>query len=331
MLKSRKWRLCLALLALAATLAGCGEDEISSRIPGGGPNFDYYVDAVSGDDANPGTSDAPFKTISEAFAVAVAGDVVKALPGTYDQANGESFPLTQLTGVVLIGDEPTKGSGGGGASTIIDGTCGGCTWSIIEMDAGAVIAGFKIVGEAIQWVEFVGGSNNVARNNDISGMKYGLYVGGGTNHVITGNDISNMGIAGIYFQFGSPGALVAGNNLTSNNIGIYYPAPGGPAGGRIQNNTITSNGTGVWMEVSAAGDLGGGPDGSAGGNLLSCNSDNDLMAEFSGNVIAKNNFWDHSPPTYEVSPSSTGVDLSDNGNSATFDTTGGAVAGAPCP
>lgn len=46
---------------------------------------DYYV-AVDGNDANPGTSEKPFKTIQKAASKVRAGDIVHVRPGTYFQS-----------------------------------------------------------------------------------------------------------------------------------------------------------------------------------------------------------------------------------------------------
>jgi hypothetical protein len=42
---------------------------------------DYYVDAANGSDANSGTADAPFATISQASSLVTAGSTVHVAPG----------------------------------------------------------------------------------------------------------------------------------------------------------------------------------------------------------------------------------------------------------
>ncbi len=85
----------------------------------------WYVDVASGSDANPGTADSPFKTITAGLAAASEGDVVRVAPGTYRAAamneigvalapEGELFPLMVPSGVTL-------NSSGGPDVTIIDG------------------------------------------------------------------------------------------------------------------------------------------------------------------------------------------------------------------
>ena len=78
---------------------------------GTGAGGDYYVDASSGSDTNPGTFQAPFKTIT--FAVTAAGPdkIVCIRPGTYDVGLGEVFPIRLQQGQSLVGDTLNKGAG----------------------------------------------------------------------------------------------------------------------------------------------------------------------------------------------------------------------------
>jgi len=78
---------------------------------GTGVGADYYVDASSGSDTNPGTFLAPFKTITHAATVAGQDKTIRVLPGTYDAALGETFPIRLESGQSLIGDVLNKGAG----------------------------------------------------------------------------------------------------------------------------------------------------------------------------------------------------------------------------
>jgi hypothetical protein len=61
---------------------------------------DYYVDASSGNDANPGTAAQPWRTITFALGQPLASGDVLRLRGTF-AASAESFPLSLLPGVSL--------------------------------------------------------------------------------------------------------------------------------------------------------------------------------------------------------------------------------------
>jgi len=70
---------------------------------------DVYVDGEHGNDADPGTADAPFKTITHALAAATATETepvtIHVAGSTYSASqNGESFPLNVKSRVSLVGE-----------------------------------------------------------------------------------------------------------------------------------------------------------------------------------------------------------------------------------
>lgn len=76
----------------------------------------YYVDPVSGSNANPGTSTSPFKTITYALTAAKGvgtANTINASAGMYNVASGETFPLRMVNNVNLTGS--------GSTTTTIDG------------------------------------------------------------------------------------------------------------------------------------------------------------------------------------------------------------------
>jgi parallel beta-helix repeat protein len=70
-----------------------------------------YVNPTAGNDGNDGSQAAPFKTITKALQIAKTGNVIQLLAGTYNAASGEAFPLTVTNGVIIRGDEASKGNG----------------------------------------------------------------------------------------------------------------------------------------------------------------------------------------------------------------------------
>ncbi|PKQ21178.1 MAG: hypothetical protein CVT66_01635 [Actinobacteria bacterium HGW-Actinobacteria-6] len=82
-----------------------------SAAANGGTVDTYWVDAANGMDANPGTEAEPFETITHAITVADIYDTIMVKPGTYDEANGEVFPL-------LPQGESFKSTGGPGVTII---------------------------------------------------------------------------------------------------------------------------------------------------------------------------------------------------------------------
>ncbi len=290
-----------------------------------------YVDFSTGVDTNPGTQASPFKTITHAMSVATSGTTVQVAPGIYDASSlstPEVFPITVPAGVLLIGNEGSKGSGtsivGGGQ---VPGFPAG-TGAAVLPGAGSTIAGFTITDDnpalTGRYGVFLSNSAVTLRNNTVTGATHvvGVYVSDNgaspptpsTNHVITGNRIVN--------------------NAPSSGEGLAFVTGG--AGSKVENNVITGNGFGIEYEIAGV-DLGGGSV-SAGGNVISCNGLVDLYVGMPVSVPAKNNFWDHSPPALFGKPSTpacglAGDDICDAsaGSAATIDASNPSPAPSPCP
>lgn len=83
------------IFTIVVGLLGCGseqglqhsdseEDPVTSRRDGSSASGKTYHVATTGNDANPGTSMHPFRTIQAATIIVDAGDTVLVAPGTYD-------------------------------------------------------------------------------------------------------------------------------------------------------------------------------------------------------------------------------------------------------
>jgi len=278
----------------------------------------YYVSALAGSDTNPGTQSSPFKTITHGMRVATkSGTTVRVASGAYNVANGETFPIIVPAGVLLIGDETSKGGGstptsivGGGGQA--PGVTAGFGVALLP-GTGSTIAGFTITNDnpalSGRYGLFLSNSSVTLRNNTIIGATHraGVYVDASTNHMITGNRIVDNGSSS------------AGSGLTFGK---------GGSGSKVENNVITGNGFGVEYDV-AGGDMGGGSAGSAGENVISCNTQNNLVsfAPSAITITAASNMWDHAPPTRG---SSSGNDIFDSSGSATIDAIPAALTSSPC-
>ncbi|UFH58713.1 DUF1565 domain-containing protein [Sulfurovum mangrovi] len=310
MLKSRI--LGISIMA-ALLLSACNRNNGGSAL-----NYDYYVNAAVGNDyLNDGSQDNPFKTITHALGIA-NGDMnisIKVNPGTYDVVNGETFPIEVPTGVSLIGDEENRGNGsettmirGGGEYPTYDANYISTT---MYMREGSKISGFILED-----------NSTVASFHMPFVLKYDDDITIHRNTIINGDHA-------IYFA-GSDFDVITDNNITKNRNGISVIAS--TPNTRIENNIITHNrGTGVYTEVNGV-DFGGGAAGSAGGNIFSCNSGNDLMSyiSFSGLVFAENNMWDHTPPTETITNESGGIDVYNMHDVSTIEISGYTLAPSPC-
>jgi len=222
--------------------------------------------------------------------------------------------------VLLIGDETNKGSGSAGSaptSIVGGGLAPGSTPGNIGVavlpGTGSTIAGFTITNNNGSFTERRGlilrNSTVTLRNNTVTGATHqvGVYIDASINHVITGNRIVDNGGSG------------SGTGLGFANGGV---------GSKVENNVITGNGFGVEYDV-AGGDLGGGSPGSAGGNVISCNTQNDLVsfAPTAITITAANNLWDHLSPT---TGSNAGDDIYDFSGFATIAAIPALLAPSPC-
>jgi len=313
----------LVIVLAAFALAACPGKKNKKHDDDGGatvppPSPSYYVDASAGSDANAGTEILPFKTITHAMTVATtSGSTVHVKPGLYDTLNnfGESFPITVPAGVLLIGDEPSKGSGvtptrifGSGPAPV------GSNGVTVVPGTGSTIAGLAVEhdsccgnGSAL----LLSSSSVTLRNNTITGgSAAGVEFAGSTNHVISGNRIE------------------------SNATGLWFSSGG--VGSKVENNVITGNAlVGVQYDV-AGGDLGGGSAGSLGGNVITCNAMVDLLAGSPTALItisAAKNSWDHTAPSF-FSPGSActfgGDDICDYYGTATVNSSNATLALSPC-
>jgi parallel beta-helix repeat protein len=293
-----------ALVLAAALLVACGGGGGGSSSPPPPPPRtvpdNLVVNPGTGLDNNDGIA-APVATIGQALVLAIPGDNVIVMPGTYDVGTS---PLRVPAGVTLIGSEADNGAstvitGGGYAVTDNNGIAYAAT---LVSNANITVAGFTITNGLDNSVNRIGvlseADNVTIRNCRIVNNSYA----GIANRTVSDNlvvlncRIANNGYAGIAV-YGGAGHRFSGNLVDNNYVGIGFVSGAG-ATTRIEYNTITGNSFGVEFDSPGSyGDLGGGTTNSAGGNVLAHNTEADLYTNFApgGTISAKNNFWDHLP------------------------------------
>lgn len=99
----------LAQLPIVSPVQTLAQTPLSAAI--------LYVDPNIGQDGADGSLARPLRTIAAALQRAKSGTTVKLATGTYSQQTGETFPLVILEGVILQGDEVSRGQ-----NTIITGS-----------------------------------------------------------------------------------------------------------------------------------------------------------------------------------------------------------------
>jgi len=202
---------------------------------------DYYVDALNGDDQNGNGSQAlPWKSITYALTKVVASDTIHVLPGTYDASgNGETFPMTLLPGITLVGVSARD--------CIIDGE--GKSGSVIVLNTSVTVAQVTIKGSNNGWYDSAlnctgGQSGWKLIGCTVQGPARGIYGRNNSSILIASNFFKNLYNDNITL-FGATGVDIFSNTFDGTILnslkGILITSNGpAPSSGRIFNNCITS-------------------------------------------------------------------------------------------
>ncbi|BAU10204.1 hypothetical protein LEP3755_06840 [Leptolyngbya sp. NIES-3755] len=212
-----------------------------------------YVNPNTGSDqATSGRTDAaPFRTITFAMQQANAGTVIQLAPGNYTQQSAEQFPIVMKPGVILRGDENSKG-----ANILIQGS--GATLSktfgqqnaTIRAANGSEIRGVTVTNTVTRgtgiWVEDVDCiiANSTFTNNN----REGIFVTGNSNPIVADSVFTKNGGNGISITSGSRGVI---RNNVFNDTGFGL-AIGGNSIPRLEGNQITQNQAGIYMDGSTS-------------------------------------------------------------------------------
>jgi parallel beta-helix repeat protein len=257
-----------------------------------------YVNPQTGNDsAGAGNQAAPYRTITFALQQAQPGTVIQLAPGSYTAQSGEVFPLTVRRGVILRGDDSTRGQNivilGGGQ--YLSPTFAGQDATIVaESDSeirGVTVTNPNKRGTGV-WVE---SSNPTIANSTFSDSKReGVFITGQANpkienNLFTRNDANGISVARaargeiLRNQFQSTGfgiaiggtssPLIAENRILQNTDGIYINDSARPV---LRNNLIQNNArAGIVVTVNGQPDLG--TEAEPGNNVIRNNTNVDLQ------------------------------------------------------
>lgn len=231
----------------------------------------FYV-SNTGDDGNPGTFGAPWRTIQHAANSVSAGATVDVRGGTYGESVTIQASGNASAGYVIFQSYP-------GETAVIDGTTVACCGSSgvnglfnLVNRSYIIISGFEIRNYATTkaantpagvWITGAGSSiqilnnriHNIASKSETNGNAFGLAVYGTsatpiTNVTISGNQLysNKTGNSETLNLDGNVQQFVISNNIVHDNDNIGIDAIGfegvGPSGhdqvsyGRITGNTI---------------------------------------------------------------------------------------------
>ncbi|MGJ3247244.1 MAG: S-layer homology domain-containing protein [Elainellaceae cyanobacterium] len=271
--------------------------------------IELHVNPATGSDRAPGSQVNPLRTITAALRRARAGTAVRLNPGVYSTNTGEQFPLTIPEGVVITGNEETKGSG-----VVIEGsgifnspTFARQNVTVLPFNQselrGVTVTNLAERGTGV-WVESTNPA--IANNTLINCKREGIFVTGSARPLIQANVILNNAASGIFFARFAKGEatgnicrqtgygiaisdnaapLLSDNQVSDNRAGIVISRAARPV---LRNNRIENNaGDGLVVLNQAAVDLGHPQD--PGGNVLSQNAQRDVRVASSTSLISVGN------------------------------------------
>jgi len=261
-MNARRARALLTAITVLV-LASCSDDGTSPGAPPAPNPNDRYVNAATGDDANTGKAGFPWATITYAVATADSEVTIRVAPGTYDAANGETFPVTMKYGQTLVGDVADKGAGA--TPTVIRGEG---VYAPGPLVAGAVLVGAhnaRVAGFSIEAVTNPVGYTGIAvdavdmeidHNTFLDGVYSGVTSGYGANVDAHDNlfqsssyslNVDGSGIVTIHDNtmegvfavrcFGIDSLDVADNQINTTRVGVQW---GNGQAAVIHDNTFNS-------------------------------------------------------------------------------------------
>lgn len=183
------------------------------------PMVDVYVDPVAGDDSNPGSSLAPYRTLTRALAGASRGHVVHLAAGTYDEASGEVWPThageppvatpNVRDGVTITTD---------GNDVTLGGPIGPSSTSALVFAGQATVDGVAIVGFS-PGVLAGPGTHAAIENVLLRGSdREGLLAYGDAQVVLTGSEVQQNSGAGL--------AALGASAIEATDTLVHFNSPG---------------------------------------------------------------------------------------------------------
>ncbi|GAA6618964.1 DUF1565 domain-containing protein [Scytonema sp. NUACC26] len=203
-----------------------------------------YVDPVMGNDANSGTRSNPYRTLTRALKATPSAKMIQLAPGTYSSASGEVFPLVIPDGVIVLGNEATKGkgisiSGSGEYRSQSFGTQN--ITLLLQGDAqliGVTLTNPMAKGTGV-WIEST--SPTVANNTLTKCGREGVFVSETAEPVIRDNLFVQNTIAGLVMARHSKGEVLR-NVVQKNSLGIAISDFAAPL---VAHNKVSENSTGM--------------------------------------------------------------------------------------
>ncbi|MCX5964977.1 MAG: S-layer homology domain-containing protein [Cyanobacteria bacterium] len=256
-----------------------------------------YVNPSTGNDSASGSQVTPLKTITKATQQATAGSSIRLMPGTYNAATGEVFPLVVPSNVTVVGDESQKGKGIQitGSGRYLSASFGGqnVTFKLESLSTlkGVTITTNESRGTGI-WIEST--NPTVVNCTFVNCQREGIFVTGTAKPIVTDCVFFQNAAAGISIVREAKGEyrnnvcqntgygiavgdsaapLLVGNRIFENRSGIVLSRAARPV---LRNNIIERNTeTGLVILETCVPDLGNPQE--PGGNAIRDNGEVDLQ------------------------------------------------------
>jgi parallel beta-helix repeat protein len=211
----------------------------------------FYVNPVTGNDTNPGTPSAPFKTITQALKISAFDTTIQLAEGNYNPANGEVFPLTIPSTFKIVGNEANKGRNIliEGSGNYLSRTFAGQNVTFVLLN-NSELRGVTVTNPASRgsgvWIEST--TATVANSTLINCKREGVFATGDANPVITGNVFTENAANGIAIAKNSKGQI-QGNTCFKTGFGIAVSDTASPT---ITDNIIYENRSGIIISGAAS-------------------------------------------------------------------------------
>ncbi|BAY38084.1 hypothetical protein NIES2111_24290 [Nostoc sp. NIES-2111] len=210
----------------------------------------FYVNPATGNDTNPGSQSAPFKTITQALKVSASDTTIQLAEGTYNAASGEVFPLTIPSTFKVVGNEANKGRNIliEGSGNYLSRTFAGQNVTFV-LQNNSELRGVTVTNPASRgsgvWVEST--TPTIANSTFINCKREGVFATGDANPVITGNVFTENAANGIAIAKNSKGQI-QGNTCFKTGFGIAVSDTASPT---LTDNKIYENRSGVVVSGAA--------------------------------------------------------------------------------
>ncbi|AKG20529.1 S-layer homology domain-containing protein [Calothrix sp. 336/3] len=209
-----------------------------------------YVNPQIGNDINSGSRSRPYKTLTRALQGGKGTKFIQLAPGTYSTANGEVFPLIVPSGVMVVGNEATKGQGilisGSGEYESLSFGVQNVTILLLGDSSlmGVTVSNSTNKGTAI-WVEST--LPTLANNTFSNCGREGIFVTGKAKPSITDNVFVNNGASGLVMARSSKGEILR-NLFRQNPMGIAISDTSAPL---LVSNKFIDNKTAIALSRDA--------------------------------------------------------------------------------